>query len=166
MSNGGQTGANPLTLMLPVLPGQLGPLMAALAKSGTTIGDALGSIGTVHFARTALIDASQPNLQPQPPFTGTGPYFVGIITEYDGDFNTYIAEFVSQVGAVFDILLSHVVGGAALVPVKAHLQQFQKFLAANDMSQQQFGPGQMNAGLYAAYPQTVQDILAAFPPGD
>lgn len=58
---------------------------------------------------------------------------------------------------MFDALLQFVDGGSALVPVKDHVQAFTKFIAANDASQH--AP---NTGLYAAYPQTVQQVLAAF----
>jgi hypothetical protein len=150
--------ANGLTLMLRVQDGQLSNLLAAFAKSGTTIDQALAQLGTVHFARTVILDISKQNLQPQVPFTG-GPYYVSVITEYDGDFDVYIQDFVQQIGSVFDTLLTYVVGGPPLVPVQQHVSGFQAYVAANDISQQTQPP---NAVLYSAYPQSVQQILAAF----
>ena len=51
--------ASPLTLVLQVKPGQLIPLFTALAQSGTSIDQALASLGTVHYARTAILDVSK-----------------------------------------------------------------------------------------------------------
>ena len=82
---------------------------------------------------------------------------LAVITEYDGSFQAYIGDFVAQIGQVFDALLQYVVGGQALIPVANNVAAFNAFVAANDASQHQ-----PNGGLYQAYPQTVQQILAAF----
>ena len=82
---------------------------------------------------------------------------IGVVTEYDGDFNAYIQDFVSQLGNVFDALLGFVVGGAALIPVANNVTAFEAFITVNDASQHV-----PNNTLYSAYPQTVQQILAAF----
>jgi hypothetical protein len=111
-------------------------------------------IGTVHYARTLLLDASTANLQPGGK-TGDS-YVIAIITEYDGDFSAYIQDFVSQVGTVFDALLEFVGGGSALIPVANNVQAFDAFITLNDASQHD-----PNKGLYQAYPFTVQQILAA-----
>jgi hypothetical protein len=152
--------ANPLTLILPIQDGQLPALIKALAGQQQNIGQALIDLGIVHYARSVIIDASARNLQPSLPFTG-GPYSIAIITEYDGDFNSYIQEFVDKIGDAFNIVLKYVVGGSAVLPVQQNLAAFQAFLAANDMSQQKNVP---NGELFSAYPQTVQKILGAFPP--
>jgi hypothetical protein len=152
--------ANPLTLILPIEDGQLPALMKALAGQQQNIGQALIDLGIVHYARSVIVDASARNLQPSPPFTG-GPYSIAIVTEYDGDFNSYIQEFVDKIGDAFNIVLKYVVGGSAVLPVQQNLAAFQAFLAANDMSQQKNVP---NGQLFSAYPQTVQKILGAFPP--
>jgi hypothetical protein len=147
--------ANPLTLLMPVTPGvNPAAIAAALAKYHDQIQEALTSVGTVHYARFVLLDRSSASLQPG---AGTGPFVLGVITEYDGDFNAYIQDFVAKVGTVFDALLSFTVGGSAITPVKDHIPQFIAYVAKYDLSQQ---PGA--AGLYQAYPQTVQQILAAF----
>jgi hypothetical protein len=152
--------ANPLTLILPVQEGQLPALIQALAGQQQNIAQALIDLGIVHYARTAIIDASVVNLQPSAPFTG-GPYSIAVITEYDGDFNSYIQEFVTKIGDAFNIVLKYVVGGPAVLPVQENLAAFQAFLAKNDMSQQKNPP---NGELFSAYPQTVEKILGAFPP--
>jgi len=147
--------ASPLTLLMPVIPGtSLTTIAETLQKYQQQLDAALTSIGTVHYARTLLLDASTANLQPGGK-TGDS-YVIAIITEYDGDFSAYIQDFVSQVGAVFDALLKFVVGGSALIPVANNVQAFDAFITLNDASQHQ-----PNTGLYQAYTATVQQILAA-----
>ena len=150
--------ANPLCLMMPVLPGT-NPISiaAALQEYQTKINTALTDIGTVHFARFVLFDRSQANLLPNIGKTGTSDtQIIGVITEYDGSFNGYIEDFVAQLGEVFDALLQFVVGGKALMPVANHVAAFEAFITANDAAQHV-----PNTGLYNAYPQTVQQILAS-----
>jgi len=147
--------ANPLTLLMPVAPGVDPTAIAtALAKYHDQIQAALTSVGTVHYARFVLLDRSSPSLQPG---AGTGPFVLGVITEYDGDFDAYIQDFVAKVGVVFDALLAFTVGGKEITPVADHISKFITYVRQYDLSQQ---PGA--AGLYQAYPQTVQQILAAF----
>jgi hypothetical protein len=147
--------ASPLTLLMPVIPGTgLTTIAETLQKSQPQLDAALTSIGTVHYARTLLLDASTANLQPGGK-TGDS-YVIAIITEYDGDFSAYIQDFVSQVGTVFDALLEFVGGGSALIPVANNVQAFDAFITLNDASQHD-----PNKGLYQAYPFTVQQILAA-----
>jgi hypothetical protein len=150
--------ASPLSLFMPVLPNvSLQDLYTGLQNNQPALQAALASIGTVHYARTLLIDRSAANLQPSA--GSTGPFVLAVITEYDGNFNAYIQDFVNHVGPQFDALLQFVVGGQALIPVANHLNAFTLFIAANDASQH--AP---NDGLYEAYPGvTVQQILAAFP---
>ena len=150
--------ANALCFMMPILPGtSLTALAATLAEYQKPINDALTSIGTVHFARFTLLDRSQPNLLPSTdPNAPSDSLVIAVITEYDGDFNKYIADFVAQLSAPFDALMNHVVGGAATVPVANNLSAFQAFITLNDAAQHL-----PNQGLYQAYPQTVQQILAS-----
>ncbi|MCM2567331.1 MULTISPECIES: hypothetical protein [Janthinobacterium] len=151
--------ANPLCLMMPALPGTNPTAIAAtLLEYQPKINAALTTIGTVHFARFTLLDRSQPNLLPNIQSAGTSDSLViGVITEYDGNFNDYIEDFVGELGEVFDALLQFVVGGKALIPVANHVAAFEAFITANDAAQHV-----PNNGLYSAYPQTVQKIIAAF----
>ncbi|MCW3477996.1 hypothetical protein OL229_00280 [Neisseriaceae bacterium JH1-16] len=147
--------ASPLTLVMPVIPGtNLQTVAATLEKYQPQLHEALTSIGTVHYARTLLLDGSTPNFQPSG--KSGDSYTITVITEYDGSFDAYIHDFVAQVGTIFDALLQFVVGGPALIPVSNNVTAFQAFIAKNDASQHQ-----PNAGLYQAYPYTVQKILAA-----
>ena len=155
---------NPLSLFMPVLPGTTLKSVIDLLNNPEVqaqIDEAVRNIGTVHFARFLLLDRSQPNFQPKLTQLNTpsDTLVIGVITEYDGDFDPYISDFVSQLGEVFDAILNLVVGGAAVVPVADHVEEFNNFITANDASQHQ-----PNESLRAAYPQTVQQILAAFPP--
>lgn len=146
--------ANPLTLLMPIVP-KTDPavIIQTIGANQDKINAALTSIGTVHFARFLILDASAPNLQPGG--GGTGNLVLAVITEYDGDFNAYISDFVDQIGFVFDALLPVVVGGKGLVPVAQNLNAFTSFVQANDASQNKLEPG-----LYSAYDYTVQQILA------
>ncbi|HYR11004.1 MAG TPA: hypothetical protein VEQ60_24705 [Longimicrobium sp.] len=148
--------ASPLTLLMPIIPGtNLVELAATLAKYQAEIDQALTSIGTVHYARFLLLDRSVANLQPG---GGSSDELVlAVITEFDGSFQAYIGDFVAQIGDVFNALLQFVVGGSAVTPVQNNVAAFSAFVSANDASQHQ-----PNEGLYQAYPQTVQQILAAF----
>jgi hypothetical protein len=148
--------ASPLTLIMPVIPGTSPVVIAqTLAQYQSQLDAALQSIGTVHYARTLYLDTSVANLQPNA--QSTGPFVICVITEYDGSFDAYIGDFVAQVGTVFDALLQFVVGGPALIPVANNVAGFTAFIAQNDASQHQ-----PNEGMFSAYPQTVQQILAAF----
>ncbi|MDP2712541.1 MAG: hypothetical protein Q8O56_15100 [Solirubrobacteraceae bacterium] len=153
---------SPLTLVmaLDVDASQLPALQKVVATAQAEINAALTSVGTVHFARVLVLDTSSPNLQ----FTATpaGPFALAVITEYDGDFARYTQDFVNKIGDVFDMLLKFTVGGSALVPVTDNVAAFTAFVAANDLSQQP--PNDGGNRLYSAYPQTVQQILAKFPP--
>lgn len=147
--------ASPLSLFMPVIPGTDPQTIGeAIGSSQADIDKALESIGTVHYARFLLLDRSTTNLQPG---GGDQELVIAVVTEYDGSFDAYIQAFSNQLGPVFDALLQFVVDGKALIPVKSNLNAFTAFVAKNDASQH--AP---NTGLYAAYPQTVQQILAAF----
>jgi len=153
--------ASPLTLMLPVIPGtSLQTLAATLGQNNPQLDAALTSIGTVHYARILLLDASAPNLQPdlQPGASPNASYVIAVITEFDGSFDAYIQDFVSQVGMVFDALLQFVVGGPALIPVANNVAAFEAFITLNDASQH--AP---NTNLFQAYTATVPTILASLP---
>jgi hypothetical protein len=152
--------ASPLTLMLQIIPGT--NLSALTETHSGNLGQftaALQSIGTIHYARSVLLDTSQPNLLPTS--TSTGPFVLAIITTYDGNFDQYIQDFVSDptVAAAFDATMEFVVGGAALIPVANNLAAFQAFIQQNDASEQP--PN--NNGFGQAYTATVQQILAALP---
>ncbi len=146
--------ANPLTLLMPITPGtDPSAIAAVLAKAQPQTHAALTAIGTVHYARFLLLDTSVPNLQPG---AGAGPYVLGVVTDYDGDFDAYIQDFVAHLGTVFDALLAFTVGGPAVTPVADHVAAFTAYVQKHDASQHPPNPG-----LYQAYPQTVQQVIAS-----
>jgi len=149
--------ANPLTLILPLKDGitleQLGELVATHQP---TIDAALASIGTVHYARFAVLDPSTPNLQPGP----KGPYKLAVITSYDNDFETYVQDFANQLGDVFNALLSITTDGEQLVPCGENLAAFTEYASKNDASR---NPPNNLFVPFSAYPCTVQEVLAADP---
>lgn len=149
---------SPLTLLAPLRPGtSAATVVATLAGLLPTIQAALKSIGTVHFARVILMDRSQANLQPDLfSILPSNNLVLGIITSFDGDFSAYTHDFVSQLSYEFDVILSLVDGGAALIPVADHVAQFEAFVAQHNASQHI-----PNTYFYSAYPDTVQSILAA-----
>lgn len=158
--------ANPLSLLMPVIPGtDPATIGAALAQYGPQLDAALASIGTVHYARTLYLDTSSTNLQPGP--DSKGPFVLGILTEYDGSFEDYIGDFVKQVAEPFNALMKFVVGGDRVIPVENNTALFQQFIADNDASQHFPNNGlpptapPQPGGLFEAYPYSVQDIKAA-----
>lgn len=106
------------------LPAEKNPIITALDR-----------LGTVHFARFAFLDHNQ----------------LAVITTYDGDFETYINEFVNEIGEVFDTLLQYVADAPPL-PVQTYRDEFLEFVRKNDRGA---------VGIfYSAYPErTVLDII-------
>jgi CBS domain-containing protein len=152
----------PLSLFMPVKPDTtLRSLIEVLSNNKDKIDAALTSIGTVHFARFLLLDRSKPNFQPDMKNldTPSNTLVIGIITEYDGEFEPYIGKFASDIGDVFAGLNSFVVGGVSPSPDANNNEAFKTFIDVNDASRHE-----PNTKLYAAYPHTVGDILAT-PPG-
>ena len=149
---------SPLTLVMPLEENvDLTKLAEALANAADTIDAVLTSIGTVHFARFVLFDVSTPDLRPG---SKAGPFKLAVITEYDGSFDSYVQDFVNQIGGVFDELLSFTADGQSLVPVSRNVSAFTAYVAKNDLSQH-MPPGIQP--LYCAYDASVQTILASLP---
>jgi hypothetical protein len=97
---------------------------------------ALDKIATVHFARFVFLDDDTK---------------LAVITAYDGDFATYINEFVNEIGPVFDQLLEHMADAPPL-PVREHRREFLAYVAVHDVAPV--------GTFYSAYPsRTVLDIL-------
>jgi hypothetical protein len=140
MSNGNQV-QTPLNLMLNIAPGQNLAILEYVSSQSVTINAGLNAVGTVHFAR----------FLPEPGFTSNPPtaQTLWVLTEFDGTFDQYIADFVKQMGGVFDKLLSYVVDPPPL-PVEDNITAFGQWVKAHDAP----------SNLYSAYPAcTVQMIL-------
>ena len=133
----------PLTLIMPITSPEDAAALRALfghlqsqPPEVNPVRVALGKIGTVHFARFTFLDDDSK---------------LAVITSYDGRFDTYINEFVNEIGDVFDKILAHVADAPPL-PVTVHRQEFLRYVADHDVPSVDF---------YSAYPDlTVLDILA------
>jgi hypothetical protein len=140
MSNGTQV-QSPLNLMLTISQGQNLNILTYVLSQSQVIDDGLNAVGTVHFARFL----AEPGFTSNPPTSQT----LWVLTEYDGTFDQYIADFVKQMGPVFDKLLSYVVDPPPL-PVENNVAAFGKWVDAHNIK----------SNLYSAYPAcTVQLIL-------
>jgi hypothetical protein len=95
----------------------------------------LNKVGTPHFAQFIPLEDNQ----------------IGFFTVYDGQFDTYIADFTKNIGQVFDLLFKFT-KGAPPSPCGKHLQEFIDFAACANRTP---------IGFYKAYPGlSVQDIHA------
>src|SRR5260370_24468836 len=86
-----------LTTLLPLLKGQMDK--------------AFSTLNIVHFARVVFLDNNTK---------------VAVITEFDGDFSTYLQDFAENLGQVFDGLFEHTVEAPPL-PVEDP-QKIQAFI--------------------------------------
>lgn len=135
---------NPLTLIMKIKSeadySQLNQKLQqiqSLPPTENPIAVALTKIATVHFARFTFLENNTK---------------LAVITSYDGDFDTYINEFVNKIGDIFNTLLMHMENAPPL-PVQTHRQEFLQYVKDNDAPSLQ--------PFYSAYPTlTVLDILA------
>jgi hypothetical protein len=97
---------------------------------------ALDHLANVHFASFVFLGNNQ----------------LGVITAYDGDFETYINEFADEIGDIFDELLKHCADSPPL-PVQIYRKEFLEYCRAHDMGCEE--------PFYSAYPdRTVLDVLS------
>jgi hypothetical protein len=95
----------------------------------------LNKVGTPHFAQFVPLEDNQ----------------VGFFTVYDGNFDTYIADFTKNIGEVFDLIFKFCINPPPS-PCRKYLQEFIDFAAAANREP---------IGFYQAYPGLgVQDIHA------
>jgi hypothetical protein len=105
-----------------------------LARGRGTTKD-LDKVGTPHFAQFVPLEDDQ----------------LGFFTVYDGNFETYIADFTKNIGQVFDLIFKFTKNPPPS-PCRKHLQEFIDFASAANRAP---------IGFYEAYPGlTVQDIHA------
>jgi hypothetical protein len=105
-----------------------------LARGRGTTKD-LDKVGTPHFAQFVPLEDEQ----------------IGFFTVYDGNFETYIADFTKNIGQVFDLIFKFT-RNPPPSPCRKNLQEFIDFAAAANRNP---------IGFYEAYPGlTVQDIHA------
>jgi hypothetical protein len=138
-SEAGVGGAGELRPFLVILPAKSRiayfEIQLLLRARGRGITNDLDKVGTPHFAQFVPLEDNQ----------------IGFFTVYDGDFDTYIADFTKNIGPVFDLLFKFT-RGAPPSPCRKHLQEFIDFAT---------GANRTPIGFYQAYPGlSVQDIHA------
>jgi len=138
-SAAGIDGAGELHPFLVILPAKsrlaFYEIQLLLRMRGHGITKDLDTVGTPHFAQFIPLEDKQ----------------IGFFTVYDGNFDTYIADFTKNIGQVFDLLFKFT-KGAPPSPCRKHLQEFIDFAA---------GANRAPIGFYQAYPGlSVQDIHA------
>ncbi len=127
-----------LTLVLTLkTPADYDDLTQFLSSVKDQMDNAFRTLNIVHFARVVFLDNNTK---------------VAVITEFDGDFPTYVQDFAQALGPLFDALFEHTVE-APPVPVEDP-QNTQAFI---DFSQKYNLPV---AYFYSAFPDlTVLNIL-------
>jgi hypothetical protein len=138
-SNAGVDGRGELRPFLVILPAKSRiayfEIQLLLRARGRGLTKDLDTVGTPHFAQFVPLEDNQ----------------IGFFTVYDGNFDTYIADFTKNIGQVFDLLFKFT-KGAPPSPCRKHLQEFIDFAA---------GANRAPIGFYQAYPGlSVQDIHA------
>ena len=113
-------------------------LQGMLEQSGGLNTKILNAVGTVHFARFVFLCNNTE---------------LALFTDYDGDLDTYVLDFVKVAHDLFNALLMHVADPPPL-PVQEHPEEFLQWVRAHD------APSIANY-YYSAYPTLkVQDILS------
>jgi hypothetical protein len=125
---------SPLTVIMTIKSPQAFEELSALLESYNAMPPdknpvvcALNAVGTVHFARFLFLENNTK---------------FGIITTYDGDFETYIRDFSDKIGDIFDVIHTHMIDQPPL-PVKEHPEEFLAYIRAHEVKPIAF---------YSAYP--------------
>jgi hypothetical protein len=129
---------SPLTCLLPLRDDvDVSALKAKLREYKPLVDAALEKVGTVHFARFVVFERQR---------------MLGIITEYDGDFDTYIGDFALHLDDVFNLLFKNFIEYPPQLPVKEHPDELMRWVKARDAQ---------TIAFYSAYPdETVVDVRA------
>ncbi len=90
---------------------------AVVATGVDEIYSALDNVGTVHFARFAIVDDN-----------------LLMFSYYDGDFRTYIRDFIVTLGHAFDAIVS-IVKEPPPTPCKEHIDEFVDWVHRHDLFQ-------------------------------
>ncbi len=133
------TGAGVLNPFLVILPAKsrlayMEMQVLLRARSRGTQRD-LEKVGTPHFAQFVPLEDNQ----------------IGFFTVYDGDFDTYIADFTKNIGGTFDLVFKFITNPPPS-PCRKYTQEFIDYASAANRAP---------IGFYQAYPGlSVQDIHA------
>jgi len=99
-----------------------GQLTQALFEATDAVFVGLNNIGTVHFARFDFVDGN-----------------LCMFSIYDGDFTSYIRDFIAEIGTVFDAIVAWVKDPPPL-PVASHVDEFIEWIRAHDAFQMPESP--------------------------
>jgi hypothetical protein len=129
-----------LTAVCPVLVAQAEPLAARLAASADAVRAKLRAVGSLHFARFALLGepdtASGPSRANEPKAAQTT--LLLFETTFDGDAEVHLAELWAQLGPEFEGIFEH----CRAWPLHAGFEGFRRFLR---------GAARPSAALFAAH---------------
>ncbi|MES2110538.1 MAG: hypothetical protein V4577_17400 [Bacteroidota bacterium] len=145
---------NPLTLYIPILQTADAQATAQAVYqnfNNPTTKANLDSMAIVHYARVALV----------PNTNSPGILGVLVITEFDGNMNSYLQAFWDEPGggiknAFITLATIALDPPPGFDPNNITYTMFSNFIMSNNLSEP--------ADLYYAYPQSVEQITAAFPP--
>ena len=99
-------------------PVALAHLASAMSSVQDVLSAGLDNVGTVHFARFDVVGGR-----------------LCMISVYDGDFATYIRDFIVTIGAVFDLLLDYVDAPIPTRPVEHNIDEFIDWVDGHDVLQ-------------------------------
>jgi hypothetical protein len=144
---------NPLTMYVPIYQtaeAQNAAKSIYEAFNNPTTKASLDKMAIVHYARVALV----------PNTNGTGIAGILVITEFDGNMNSYLEAFYNNsdtIRAAFVAIIQLWVNRPADFPTdpsKITYTIFSNFINESNLSQ--------SSDLYYAYPQSVKQIVAKF----
>jgi hypothetical protein len=90
---------SPLSLVVPIVDGQIESLRAVLKVHEAALLQALSGLGNVHYARWVIIDASK-----------TYPAQLAFESNFDGEIDPHINELVAALGGLIDQIYRHCKG--------------------------------------------------------
>ncbi|MDP9086935.1 MAG: hypothetical protein M3N02_09265, partial [Pseudomonadota bacterium] len=90
----------------------------ALGQSVDALYAGLDNVGTIHFARFVIIENN-----------------LCMLSVYDGDFSSYVRDFIVSIGNVFDAVLVHVEGSNGVIPTKQNVEKFVEWVHNHDLFQ-------------------------------
>lgn len=99
-----------------------GQITQALFEATEEVLVGLNNVGTVHFARFDFVDGN-----------------LCMFSIYDGDFTSYIRDFIASIGSVFDAVVALVKDPPPL-PVALHVDEFIEWVRVHDAFQMPESP--------------------------